>query len=151
MGSNIGILGCTTPINDGPQHTVVQAAFTAFNRWVDAGTPPASPPPFRLASTNPPALALDSHGNVIGGVRTPAVDVPVSTLSGAAPPGTSAICSLFGSAVPFGQATLVSLYHSKSNYLSLYAASLDKAISGGFILAADRTCAPRASPTGAVP
>jgi len=138
VGSNVGILGCTTPINDGPQHTVVQAAFTAFNRWVDAGTPPASPPPFRLAGTNPPALALDSHGNVIGGVRTPAVDVPVSTLSGAAPAGTSTICSLFGSAVPFGQATLASLYHGKSTYLALYAVSLEKAISGGFILAADR-------------
>jgi Alpha/beta hydrolase domain len=138
VGPNIGVLGCTTPINDGPQHTVVQAAFAAFNRWVDAGTPPASPPPFRLASTNPPALALDSHGNVIGGVRTPAVDVPVSTLSGAAPPGASEICSLFGSAVPFGQATLASLYHDKSTYVALYTADLDKAISGGFILAADR-------------
>ena len=99
VGSAAGALGCTTPINDGPQHVVVQAAFAAFNRWVDNGTPPPSPPPFRLASTKPAALALDSHGNVIGGVRTPAVDVPVSTLSGAAPAGTSVICSLFGSAV----------------------------------------------------
>ncbi len=75
---------------------------------------------------------------MIGGVRTPAVDVPVSTLSGAAPPGTSTICSLFGSAVPFSQATLAGLYHGKSTYLALYTTDLDKAISGGFILAADR-------------
>jgi hypothetical protein len=139
VGSAAGVLGCTTPINDGPQHIVVQAAFAAFNRWVDNGTPPPSPPPFRLASTSPPALALDSHGNVIGGVRTPAVDAPVSTLSGAAPPGTSVICSLFGSAVPFSSATLVSLYHDKSGYLAAYKASLDTAINGGYILAADRS------------
>jgi hypothetical protein len=138
LGSGAGFIGCTTPVNDGPQHVVVQAAFAAFNRWVDAGTPPPSPPPFRLAATSPAALALDSHGNVIGGVRTPAVDVPVSTLSGAAPPGASEICSLFGSAVPFGQATLASLYPSKSTYLAQYTVDLDKAISGGFILAADR-------------
>lgn len=138
LGAGAGFLGCTTPINDGPQHEVVQAAFAAFNRWVDSGTPPPSPPPFDLDSTNPPVLALDSHGNVIGGVRTPAVDVPIATLSGAAPPGTSEICSLFGSTTAFSQATLVSLYQDKSTYLAAYEASLDKAISDGFILEADR-------------
>ena len=38
-----------------------------------------------LTTPIPRALALDTHGNVVGGVRTPAVDVPVSTLSGAPP------------------------------------------------------------------
>jgi len=131
-------LGCTTPINDGPQHVVVQAAFTAFTKWVNRGTPPPAPPPFALASTNPAVLALDSHGNVIGGVRTPAVDVPVSTLSGAAPVGTSEICSLFGSTTPFSPSTLVSLYHTKRNYLATYEASLAQAIGSGFILRTDR-------------
>jgi hypothetical protein len=138
VGGALSLLKCTTPINNGPQHNVVQAAFAAFNKWVDHGTPPPSPPRFRLASTNPPALALDAHGNVIGGVRTPAVDVPISTLSGAAPPGTSALCSLFGQSTPFTPAELASLYHTKSNYLAQYTASLDKAIAGGYILAADR-------------
>jgi hypothetical protein len=138
LGPAAGLLGCTTPVNDGPQHTVVQAAFTAFDKWVDHGTPPPSPPPFRLTSTDPAKLALDDHGNVIGGVRTPSVDVPVSTLSGAAPPGSSELCGLFGSSMSFSPATLASLYHTKSNYLSLYKASLDKAIAGGYILSADR-------------
>lgn len=138
LGSNAGILGCSNPINTGPQHLVVQAALAAFNRWLVSGTPPPSPAPFRLASTNPVTLALDAHGNVIGGVRTPAVDVPVSTLSGSAPPGTSPICSLFGSTTSFDPSTLVSLYHTKSGYLSSYQASLDDAIRGGFILPADR-------------
>jgi len=71
-------------------------------------------------------------------VRTPAVDVPVSTLSGAAPTGTSEICSLFGQTTPFSQATLVSLFQNRSNYVAAYTASLDKAIHGGFILNADR-------------
>jgi len=139
VGPAAGVLGCTSPINDGPQHNVVQAAFVAFNKWVDDGTPPPTPPPFRLSSMKPPTLALDSHGNVIGGVRTPAVNVPVSTLSGAAPAGTSAICSLFGSATPFSPATLVSLYHSKSHYLALFQSSLDQAIAKGFVLGADRS------------
>jgi hypothetical protein len=138
VGAAAGVLGCTTPINDGPQHEVVQAAFAAFNKWVDSGTPPPSPPPFRLSSTKPAVLALDAHGNVIGGVRTPAVDVPISTLSGAAPAGTSELCSLFGSAIPFSASTLASLYPTKADYLTAYQASLDKAIKGGYILDADK-------------
>jgi hypothetical protein len=138
VGSASGLLGCTTPVNDGPQHNVVQAAFSAFSKWVVHGTPPPEPPPFRLSSTDPPTLALDAHGNVIGGVRTPDVDVPVSTLSGAAPAGANEICGLFGSTTPFSPATLTSLYQTKSHYLALYTASLNKAIAGGYILSADR-------------
>ena len=83
-------------------------------------------------------MALDKYGNVIGGVRTPAVDVPISTLSGAAPKGQSVLCSLFGQTKPFSPTTLVRLYKTKSEYLAKYTASLDKAIKGGYILAADR-------------
>jgi hypothetical protein len=139
VGAAASLLGCTTPVNDGPQHLVVQAAFAAFNNWVVHGTSPPSPARFRLESTDPVALAVDSHGNVIGGVRTPAVDVPISTLSGAAPPGASVICSLFGSTTLFDQKTLASLYGDKSTFLSTYKASLDKSIKGGFVLGADRS------------
>jgi hypothetical protein len=91
-----------------------------------------------LPLINPAVLAFDGHGNVIGGQRTPVVDVPVSTLRSAAPWGTSEICSQFGQTTPFSQATLVSLYQNRSNYIGAYTASLDKAIHGGFILNADR-------------
>ena len=138
VGAAASILGCTTPVNSGPQHNVVQAAFTAFDKWVDNGTPPPSPPPFKLSSTNPAALALDAHGNVIGGVRTPAVDVPVSTLSGAPPAGATPICCLFGSTVAFTPAQLASLYGTKANYIAAYTKSLDKAVASGFILSADK-------------
>ena len=138
VGGDASILGCTTPVNDGPQHTVVQAAFAAFTKWVDYGAPPPSPARFKLSSTKPPTLALDSHGNVIGGVRTPAVDVPVSTLSGAAPAGANKLCALFGSTVPFSPSTLTTLYQTKDKYLAAYTASLDKAIKEGYILPGDR-------------
>ncbi|HEX4127453.1 MAG TPA: alpha/beta hydrolase domain-containing protein [Acidimicrobiales bacterium] len=138
VGSAASILGCTIPVNSGPQHPVVQAAFTAFDKWVDNGTPPASPPPFTLSSTHPATLALDAHGNVIGGVRTPAVVVPVSTLSGAPAAGSNAICSLFGSTVVFTPAQLATLYGSKSDYIAAYTKSLNKAIAGGYVLSADK-------------
>ncbi len=138
VGSAASILGCTHPINTGPQHLVVQAAFADFVRWVVHGTPPPSPRQFRLSSTRPPTLGLDKFGNVIGGVRTPAVDVPISTLSNAAPPPVSVICSLFGSTTPFSPQMLTSLYGSPANYVAKYIADLDRAIAAGYILPADR-------------
>jgi hypothetical protein len=138
VGSAASILGCTSPINTGPQHEVVQAAFAAFVRWVVNGTPPPSPPRFRLSKLHPATLALDRYGNVVGGVRTPSVNVPVSTLSGAAPAGTSTLCSLFGSTTTFSPQMLVGLYGTKANYLAKYTAALNRAIAGGYVLAADR-------------
>jgi len=138
VGSEASAIGCTAPINTGPQHEVVQAAFAALEQWVQGGTKPASPAPFRLSSQDPPVLALDANGNVIGGVRTPAVEVPISTLSGATPAGTSLICSLFGSTMPFASSKLMSLYGSPANYLKGYTSSLDQAIASGYILRADR-------------
>jgi hypothetical protein len=138
VGGFASQLGCTKPINSGPQHVVVQAAFAAFGRWVVSGRPPPSPPPIRLTSVNPAGLARDPEGNAIGGVRTPAVDVPVSTLSGIAPAGTSVICALFGSTTPFPASRLAQLYGTRVGYLARYQTSLDRAISAGYILPADR-------------
>ncbi len=138
LGVGAGFLGCTTPVNSGPQHEVAQAAFVSFLRWVDDGTQPPSPKAFSLTSTDPPELVLDAHGNVVGGVRTPAVDVPVSTLSGAPPQGSSELCGLFGSTVPFSPQTLVALYGSQAGYVAAYTTDLDRAIAGGYILPADR-------------
>ncbi len=138
VGAASSVLGCSSAINSGPQHVVVQAAFDDFVRWVVHGTPPPSPAPFRLKSTNPATLALDQYGNVIGGVRTPAVDVPVSTLSGAAPAGTSVICSLFGSTTPFTAQMLASAYGTKAHYVATYTADLNRDIATGYLLPSER-------------
>ena len=133
------LLGCTTQINSGPQHTVVQAAFADFVRWVVSGTQPPTPRRFNLTSLHPTVLAVDSNGNVIGGVRTPAVDVPVSTLTGSVPKGTSTICSLFGQTLPFTATKMAHLYGTKPHYLALYTADLNKAIANRYILPADKS------------
>jgi hypothetical protein len=138
VGAAASVLGCSSAVNSGPQHVVAQAAFDDFVRWVVHGTPPPSPAPFRLTSEHPATLALDQNGNVIGGVRTPAVDVPVSTLSGAAPAGTSVICSLFGSTTPFSAQKLTSLYGTKAHYVTAYTADLNHAIAAGYLLPAER-------------
>ncbi len=138
VGGYASSLGCTWSINDGPQHLVVQAAFAAFDRWVTKGVQPPSPPRIQLKSLNPTVFDTDSHGNVIGGVRTPAVDVPIATLSNVTPPGSSVTCSLFGSTTPFSPIQLQSLYGSNTAYVAAYKVSLNRAIAAGYILPADR-------------
>ena len=134
-----GFSAVPSPSTTDPSIKVVQAAFTAFDKWVVDGTAPPTPAFFHLASTHPATYATDKYGNVIGGVRTPAVDVPISTLSGQAPAGATVICSLFGSATPLSASTLATLYPTKADYIADYTKSLDKAIKGGYILAADRS------------
>jgi hypothetical protein len=139
IGGFASVLGCDFTVNEGPQHFVVQAALVALNRWITDGVAPATAPPLRLAKTTPPELARDALGNALGGVRTPAVDVPISALSGESPPGASRLCALFGSTVPFDAPTLTRLYETKARYLAAYERSLDTAIEAGFLLESDRT------------
>jgi hypothetical protein len=138
VGKFASLLGCTSPINNGPQHIVIQAAFAAFSKWVRQGTPPPTPARFKLTSLHPPVLARAADGDVRGGVRTPAVDVPIETLSGQAPKGGSLTCSLFGSRTPFTAAQLVKRYGTPAHYLALFKVSLDRAIAAGYLLKASR-------------
>ncbi|HEY5025968.1 MAG TPA: alpha/beta hydrolase domain-containing protein [Acidimicrobiales bacterium] len=139
VGAFASHLGCDFLVNEGPQHFVAQAALVALERWIADDVPPPTAPPLELATTAPPRLARDELGNARGGVRTPAVDVPVSTLSGEAPAGASRLCALFGSTVPFEDSTLLSLYGDRAGYLAAYRRSLEAAIAAGFLLESDRT------------
>ncbi len=77
-------------INEGPHRFLAQAALHALQRWVCQGTPPPRAARIDLASQQPPVIARDQYGIALGGVRTPAVDVPAATLSGQGPPGSGA-------------------------------------------------------------
>jgi hypothetical protein len=84
------------------------------------------------------AFAKDAHGNTLGGIRTPAVDVPVSVLSGDPAPGAPSICDVLGTTTPFDAATSKSLYPSAQDYLPKVEASLDDTIAAAYIRASDR-------------
>jgi len=138
VGSTAAFLGCDFAVNDGPMHWVAVAAFAGLVRWVDGGPPLPAAPRLAFATRKPPVLATDELGNALGGLRTPAVDVPVAVLSGLAPAGVSRMCQLFGQTTPFDEATLVRLYRDRAGYLTGYERSLDEAIERGYLLVADR-------------
>ncbi len=147
----LGIIGCTAAPNSGPQHWVLDAAISALNRWVRTGTPPPHAPRIDLTSGPHPTVERDALGNARGGIRTPAVDVPVSALSGAAPPGQSETCSLFGSTTPFATATLTSLYPTHADYVATFDRATARAVAAGFIVPADAAQLEAAASASSVP
>ena len=135
VGPAVGLLGCGAGINSGPQVYVVRAAISALDHWVRTGQAPPSAP--RLQHTAG-TLARNARGIVLGGIRTPPVDVPVSVQSGAPADASKVICVLFGSNKPFDTATLKQLYGTKAAFVVKWDADADRAIAAGHVMAADR-------------
>jgi hypothetical protein len=138
IGPAAAMLGCDWRINEGPQRFVAQAALHALNQWVREGTPPPRAPVIELAGQNPAVIARDALGIALGGVRTPAVDVPACTLSGEGPAGSGALGWLVGSTTPLHDAVLLRQYGGRAGYLDSHARAADEAISRGFLLPAHR-------------
>jgi hypothetical protein len=135
--STAAVVDCGAPINNGPMHVVVKAAFHHLVEWVASGT---EPPSAELLETggDPVAQLRDADGIALGGVRTPPVDVPAEVLSGVAGPTPNTICILSGSTLPLPDGRMAELYGSVGAYEAEYAAAVDAAIEAGYVLEGDR-------------
>ncbi|GAC67819.1 alpha/beta hydrolase domain-containing protein [Gordonia soli] len=136
------MLGCPHPVNRGQQQFVLRAALHHLVDWVhDTGTRPAPPhaEPLRLRpATDPEVFDVDDVGNVLGGVRTPRVDVATELLSGIVDADLPRICVLFGSTTPLPADVLRARFDGRADYLDRYRAATDAMIEAGFALAVDR-------------
>ena len=125
-------------VNEGPHRQTLRAALHHLVAWTATGEAPPKSPPVKLAIETGKGrrvvIERDEHGNAVGGIRTPLIDVPVSTLSGEAAPGGPPFCRLFGSTTPFDAATLARLYPDHDAYVSAFTASAEAAVDAGFIL-----------------
>lgn len=139
-----GIVTCAEPVNSGPQHFIASAAYAALNRWVTTGVRPAIAP--RL-TVNPAGTDYmrDAHGNVLGGIRTPYVDVPTATISAYGQPGgmdeigndAQSFCFLFGTTAFFATLPDDPRYQTHQAYVNAVKASADTAAAQGFLLPED--------------
>jgi hypothetical protein len=106
------------------------AAVDVVHRWVAEGTPPAEQPRLELAG-DPPAIVRDELGIARGGLRLPAVEVPVATLRGDRDDALN--MALVGSCVPFDESTLRRLYPNHQAYVEAFRAATEAGVGAGFI------------------
>ncbi|HMI84680.1 MAG TPA: alpha/beta hydrolase domain-containing protein [Polyangiaceae bacterium] len=135
-------------VNDGPQHFVIKAALHALHLWMTDGTAPVKGD---LLMGNDGSPATDDNGNVLGGVRTPDVDVPIATLSGLAPAGSNILCSLFGHTTPFTPEKLIELYPTHETYVMKVKDSARKSAAAKFILEPEEQAMVAEAETAPVP
>jgi hypothetical protein len=140
------LIGCTEPVNTGPQHEVLQAALDHLVGWAAGGPPPPRGTRLELEQGDEVVIARDEHEIARGGVRNPLVDVPLAALTGE-PPGDATledlvedeggVCVLFGQTIPFSRAELVDLYGTADDYVAKFRRSANDAVAAGFLLRGD--------------
>lgn len=96
-------------------------------------------------------FAVDEHGNTLGGIRTPYVDVPIATLTGlgngpapGAPP-VSFFCFISGQTVPFPGEKLAALYPRHGRFVFPYLFATLESVHAKFLLWPDAIALLRAA------
>ncbi len=140
---------CLNPLNttaDGPVFGsyLYNAMWNNMERNVRLGEPMPQGDPLALAEFG---IARDEHGNALGGLRLPQLEVPIAQYTGsnvvnpALPPALQGFaqlfCGLAGSTFDFDQATLDELYPSVRSYLQPFKEAAQALAAQGFLLKAD--------------
>jgi Alpha/beta hydrolase domain len=123
------------PVNSGQHHVVAKAALHHLVAWITGGDAP--PKADRLAARpgTPITFERDEHGNALGGVRTPAVEAPVATLTGEAE--GDGFCRLLGETIPFRPEQLAALYPTHDAFVAAVTEAAEAAVADGFVLGPD--------------
>ncbi|GAB3426874.1 alpha/beta hydrolase domain-containing protein [Flindersiella endophytica] len=115
-----------------PMHYLYNAAHVKLDRWARTGASP--PQASRIEVDADGRTVLDGHGNAVGGVRTPWVDVPTATYF---PSSIGQGCNLFGHMAPFDQAELLRLYPNHGVYTRAVIAQVDRLVREGWLTRED--------------
>lgn len=125
--------------NSLPRQYLEPAVLANMERWVADGTvPPRQAEPLRILEpgTASARFATDDHGNALGGVRTPYVDLPTRTYHDRATDSSPRnLGRFFGHEVPLGSRVLERLYRDHADYV----ARVDEAVE---VMLADRWVEP---------
>jgi hypothetical protein len=138
---------CAKPLSTFLTQAYFSVTLHHLLRWVDEGIAPPRAPRILLdrdESNDGSTMVLDAHGNPVGGIRSPYVDVPTAKyapVNTAAEPvianpseyvrvnglqGAQIMCRLSAYQEPFSAAKLRELYGSKREYLRKFESRLDE-------------------------
>jgi hypothetical protein len=129
-------ISCVNKITTFPHRHALNATHGALERWVRDRVAPASVERIALRDG---AIQRDADGNALGGVRLPAIEVPLATYEGSnkfAGQGAN-FCFLLGSEMPFAEDKLRALYPTPAAYQSRVAAAVAAARKIGVLEAED--------------
>lgn len=122
-----GASGASCPRNYFPDRYALKAALVTVDSWVRTGEGPVSMPRFSRVGDR---VRRDEHGNVLGGVRLPPVEVPVAGYR-------ATVCGLFGLTNRFRPEVLSVLYPTHDAYVGAMQAATDEAVARGVLLPDD--------------
>lgn len=128
---------CISPYNAMPFYATEIAAIHHLKNWVSTGTAPPTAP--RLQRDWLGSIKKDAHGNALGGLRLPEIDVPIAKYGHANfTTGSLAFLDLFacvagGNTNVFNASKLKALYPTHEDYMAKYKLAADMALQKGYI------------------
>jgi len=159
LGMDVATLNqCVYPMNQYPSWRVYNALNDWMHRWVRNGERPPSQP--RLQGNGGFFIGgwdTDEHGNVLGGVRLPELEVPIASYTN----GNSAVggqdfiagmaCGLGGATEKFSAEKLLQLYPTHDDYVQKYTTAAEQAVADGVLLEEDAEAAIEAAKNAPIP
>jgi hypothetical protein len=121
-------------LTDFPIEYFMNSAYSNLYAWLRTGTPLPRAEPIiteKVEGKDEIRIKLDDHGNALGGVRNPYVDVPVTTYYGQSQPldeESAFFCMLAGYKEPFDNDKIKSLYPTHEDYLNKVNAMVDSMV-----------------------
>lgn len=120
-----------------PTSIFTRGAAAFLVKWTEQGIAPPDSDRIDLAVDAPVSVsATDVYGNAVGGVRSPFVDVPLSTYAVHSGPGPT--CLQVGNETPLPTSAVVQKYGDATRYMAEFTTSLDATIDAGYLLDLDR-------------
>lgn len=118
-------------LNDFPTEYYLCGLLEKLHIWASAGIAPKVVEPFNRENN---ALCKDVHNNIVGGLRSPFVDVPIATYIASNPDDPEGIS---GKIIYFSKEKFLSLYGSAQYYLHKFASYTDAQVQDGWISTTD--------------
>jgi Alpha/beta hydrolase domain len=122
-----------------PTDHFIRAAALHLLRWAENGLVPPEAPRIELAVRDVICESkIDRSGNALGGVRSPFVDVPLSTYKAHSYSQSAGLYMLTGEETVFSRQEALDRHGSVDAYLDNFRVALDGTIKAGYLLEADR-------------